>query len=114
MVRRLLLVAFVLGSCSSGKQADLPTIAEARSLGAEWALVNEEASKGHLTSTYLRTMRSSLREQLNAAAGSLTYPHTAYGQEIAALLTEPDDATPRSLRAHVSRLQRQEDALESA
>jgi hypothetical protein len=114
MARRLLLLALVLTSCSSGKQADLPAIAEARSLGAEWALVNEEASKGHLTSTYLETMRLSLREQLKTAAGSLAYPHTAYGEEIAALLKEPDDATPASLRAHVGRLQSQEDALESA
>jgi hypothetical protein len=46
---RWLLLLLLLGGCSKGPQADLPAISAARSLAAEWALVNEQASEGHLT-----------------------------------------------------------------
>jgi len=114
VLRRLLPLILILAACSKGAQADLPYIGEARSLAAEWALVNEQASAGHLTANYVRTMRQSVREQLQTTAKSLGEPQSTYGQEIAALLNEPDDAAPAELRAHASRLKRQEDSLESA
>lgn len=108
------LYAFLLCGCSKGPDADLPSIGEARSLGAEWAMVNEQAAKGQLTTTYTRTMRTKLREQLESAANSLKQPDTAYGDEIAAMLQEPDDASPGVLRVHVNQLKHIEDSLESA
>ena len=114
MLRRFLPLFLILASCSKGAQADLPYIGEARSLAAEWALVNEQASRGHLTAHYVQTMRSSVREQLQTAQKALSEPKSDYGQEIAALLAESDDAPPQQLRAHASRLKRQEDSLESA
>lgn len=113
-MRSALVFAFLLWGCSKGPAADLPAIAEARSLGAEWALVNEQAAKGQLTRTYAATMRTKLREQLRSAATSLTQPDSRYGEEIGALLQQPDDAAPAALRVHVEKLKEVEDGLESA
>ncbi len=114
MSRRLLLLCLFVAGCSKGPQADLPYIGEARSLAAEWALVNEQASAGHLTSAYVQTMRSSVREQLQTTQKSLTQPNAQYAQEIDALLKEPDGAPPAQLRAHATKLKQIEDSLESA
>jgi len=113
-MRWVLLLALLLLGCSSGPEADLPAIAEARSLGAEWALVNQQAAKGQLTRTYTETMRTKLREQLQSAATSLKQPQSPYGAEIGALLREPASAAPELLRVHVTRLKQLEDSLESA
>ena len=110
----LLLLLALLGACSKGAQDDLQYISEARSLGAEWALVNEQSAKGDLTETYTRVMREGFREQLGTASESLTNPDSAYGAQIRALLAEPDDASPQELRAHVDTLKQIEDSLESA
>ena len=113
-MRRAWLLALVLAGCSSGPEADLQYIGQARSLGAEWALVNEQSAKGQLTPTYVRSMRQWLRNDLQTAASSLTRPDSDYGTEIRALLAEPEDAAPAELRAHSDRLKRIEDGLESA
>jgi len=109
----LVIVAFI-GGCSSGPSADLQYIKQARSLGAEWALVNEEAQKGSLTATYARSMRNWLNSDLQSAVSSLTEPETSYGREMRALLAEPPEAAPQQLRKHVDRLKQIEDQLESA
>lgn len=92
----------------------MPSIAAARSLGAEWALVNEQAARGRLTRAYVDTMRRSFREQLKATASSLTQPDSPYGREIDALLALPGDASPEELRAHAGKLKQIERRLESA
>lgn len=114
MSRKLLLLAMALASCSKGPQADLPSIGDARSLAAEWALVNEQAAKGHLTRAFVATMHQSLRQQLQTTAKSLTQPDAPYAKEIAVLLREPDGAPPAQLRAHAAKLKKIEDGLESA
>jgi hypothetical protein len=113
-MRKPLLLLLLLMDCSKGPQADLPAISAARSFGAEWALVNEEASRGHLTAAYVKTMRQQLREQLQTNASSLTTRDARYAVEIQALLAEPDDAPPEELRAHSDKLKQIEDGLESA
>jgi hypothetical protein len=114
MLRPPLLLFLVVAACSSGPEADLASIGEARSLGAEWALVNEQALEGHLTGAYVETMRRSLREQLQSTARSLNRPDSDYGREIAALAHEPEDASPAALSAHATRLGQIEANLESA
>lgn len=114
MSRWTLALLLLLAACSKGPQADLPLISEARSLAAEWALVNEQAGEGHLTATYVRTMRQKVREELLRAANSLTQPDSPYGEEIAGLLREPEGAPPAALRAHARKLKQIEDSLESA
>jgi hypothetical protein len=113
-MRWILLFALALAACSKGPEADLPSIGSARSLAAEWALVNEQASNGRLTAAYIHSMRKQLRQQLQTEASSLTQRDSAYGKEIQALLAEPDTAPPQALRAHAARLKQIEDGLESA
>lgn len=113
-MRWTLLPLLGLAACSKGPAADLPAIGEARSLGSEWALVNDQAAKGHVTHTYAATMRRQLREQLQTDLASLTEPRSAYAAEIRAMLALPDDASPGALRVHAHALKRQEDDLESA
>jgi hypothetical protein len=112
-MRWLLFLGLLLAACSKGREADLPSIGEARSLGAEWALINEQEASGHLTAVYATTMRKRLRDQLETDLGSLTAPQSRYAGEIRALLTEPDDAAPEALRAHARALKQIEDSLES-
>ena len=113
-MRKLLFLVLALASCSKGPETDLPYISAARSLAAEWAMVNEQASEGHLTRAYVETMRAMVREQLQTASKSLTDPKSPYGDEISALVKEPDDAPPAELRAHSGKLKQIEDSLESA
>ena len=113
MLRQPLLLMLLVASCSKGPQADLASVSQARSLAAEWALINDQATRGKLTETYARTMREGVREQLQTTASSLTQPDSRYGEEIQALLAQPDDAAPEELRAHVNKLKQIEDELES-
>jgi hypothetical protein len=114
MLRRSLLLALLLAGCSKGPEADLQHIKQARSISAEWALVNEQANKGTVTATYVASMHQWLREQLQSSSTSLTQPDSRYGEEIQALLQQPDDAAPEELRAHSEKLKQIEDSLESA
>ena len=110
----LLLLLLLAGACSKGPEADLQYIKQARSLGAEWAMVNEQASRGTLTDTYVRSMRRWLRDGLNSSLTSLTVPNSRHAAEIRALLAQPDDSAPQELRAHSDKLKQIEDQLESA
>jgi hypothetical protein len=116
MARKLwpLLLLGVGGCSSSGSESDLQYIKQARSLGAEWALVNEQAAQGKLIDTYATTMRKRLRDQLQTTSRSLTQPDSRYGREIHALLAEPDAASPTALRSHARALEQIGDSLESA
>jgi Tfp pilus assembly protein PilP len=114
MLRVTLFALLLFAGCSQGPDADLPSISEARSLAAEWALVNGQAAQGHLTETYTHTMRQQLREQLRITASSLSKPNSSYGDEIRALLALPDEANPDALKRHSDKLKRIEESLESA
>jgi hypothetical protein len=111
---RRLLFLLLLAGCSKGPQADLQYIGVARSCAAEWALVNEQAADGKLTDVYVETMRTSLREQIQAAKAALTVPDSPYAHEMATLLATPDDAPPQELRHHAEQLKHIEESLESA
>lgn len=110
----LLLLVSVVGACSKGPEADLQYISKARSLAAEWALVNELAVRGELTDAYVSTMRKSLREQLESASKAVTEPDAPYAREIRAIAAAPADASPTALRAASERLKLTENELESA
>jgi hypothetical protein len=114
-MKRVLLVALLpLAACSKGPDVDLQYVGEARSLAAEWAMVNQLGAQGRTNPTYTDAMRRQLREQLQSAASALTHPDSRYGKEIRALLMEPADAAPDELRAHSDKLKQIEDGLESA
>jgi hypothetical protein len=112
-MRRALLFAFVLTACSKGAESDVEYIKQARSAAAEWALVNDQARQGRLTRTYVSSMHRWVREEIESSVTSLSEPDSKYGDEIAALLQQPDDASPQELRARSARLKRIEDSLES-
>lgn len=114
MRRSLLLFVLTLAACSKGPQADLQYIAEARSLAAEWALVNEQAAEGKLTPAYVSAMRASLQKQAKAASQALTQHDAPYAREMQAIAAEPENAAPRELRAHSDKLKQIENSLESA
>lgn len=107
-------ILLLLAGCSKGPQADLQYISEARSLAAEWAMVNDLAGRGQLTDVYVSSMHKWLRQQVETTQSSLTQPNSDYAREIAALAAEPDDAAPATLRSHSDRLKQVEDSLESA
>jgi Tfp pilus assembly protein PilP len=114
MRRCLLLCLLMLAACSKGPQADLQYISKARSLAAEWALVNELAAEGKVTAAYVAAMHKSLRQQVQTTAKALTMPDDPYAQEIRAVAGMPDDASPQQLRASSDKLKAIEDSLESA
>lgn len=113
-MRWVVVFALLLGGCSKGPDADLPAIGKARSLAAEWALINEQDARGQLAPSFTRAMRKQLREQLEASASDLTVPDARYAIEIHTLLHEPENAPPEELRSHAAVLKRIEDKLESA
>ena len=113
-MRVIVSLVLLLAGCSRGTNADLPSIGEARSLAAEWALVNRQAAQGHLTATYTETARAELRTQLRTTARSLSQSDSSYGEEIRSLLALPDDASADALKGHADRLKQIEDGLESA
>jgi hypothetical protein len=114
MRRWSFLLLVLLPGCSQGPAADLQYIGQARSAGAEWALINQQAAQGKLSATYVASMHRWLRDEIRASSGALAVPNAPYAGEIRALLAQPDDASPQALRSHVERLKRIEDALESA
>lgn len=113
-MRFVLLFALLLAGCSKGPDADLQYIKQARSVAAEWALVNEQASQGKLTQTYVASMHQWLRDQLQTSSKALSQPDSPYGDEIRALLRQPDDAPAEEFRAHSDKLKQIEQSLESA
>jgi len=114
-MRRVLPLVLILCGCSQGgAEADLQYIKQARSIAAEWALVNEQAGQGKLTPTYVASMHKWLRDQLQTSSQSLSVPDSPYCKEIQALLRTSDDAPPDQLRGHSEALKHIEDSLESA
>ena len=113
-MRRVLPLVLILCGCSQGAEADLQYIKQARSIAAEWALVNEQSNEGKLTPTYVASMHRWLRDQLRTSSQSLSVPNSPYGDEIQALMRVPDDAAPDQLRSHANALKHLEDSLESA
>jgi hypothetical protein len=114
MTRKPLLLLLLLAGCSKGPETDLQYIKQARSAGAEWALVNEQGDQHKLTDIYVTSMHQWLRQEIQSASTALTRPDSRYAQEIQALLAQPDDAAPEELRAHCDKLKQIEDSLESA
>jgi hypothetical protein len=114
MLRKPLLLLLLVAGCSKGPDADLQYIGQARSAAAEWAMVNEQANEGKVTPAYVNSMHQWLRQEIQTSLTSLTDPDAAYGDQIAALLQQPDDASPGDLSARADRLKQIEDQIESA
>ena len=61
----------LLGACSSEADKQLEAVKAARSVMAEWALVEEQSAKGEAPQTYADQMRDSAKSQLRTAQSSL-------------------------------------------
>jgi hypothetical protein len=114
MTRRPIIVLLLLAGCAKSPSQDLQYIKQARSLAAEWALINQQANAGRLTGTYVSSMHRWLHDDLRTTFSSLARPDSPYGKEIQALLAEPQNAAPGEIRAHGEVLKTIEDKLESA
>ena len=101
-------LALTLASCGS----ELPTIKEARSVAAEWALVNQQATAGNANRVYVEEMRSSTSEQLTSLKDKLSDPDSREANALDALLALPPDASPDTIGKQVDRLDRIEKRLE--
>jgi len=111
----LLGLALLLAAASQPSASrDLPAIKSARSIVAEWALVNRAAAEGRVTQTYARVMRKQARRQLEAQFKALSDPGSAAGRLVADCLRLPDDAPYPLLQAQSRRLQTIETQVEAA
>src|SRR4051794_1831161 len=99
-----LTVLLVLAGCAKQPDADLQYIKQARSLAAEWALVNEQAEAGRLTTAYVNSMHQWLHDDLQAAYESVSDPDAPYATEMKAALGQAADSPPAQLRAHADKL----------
>ena len=113
-MRGRLAILLLVAGCSNGPQADLPYISEARSLAAEWSLVNRLSDEGRLRRAYVTAMRAEVRKQLETVADSMSKPDAGYSAQVRSLLALPDDAPWRTLRARSDALAQIEESLESA
>src|SRR4051794_9846818 len=113
-MRRSIILLLFLASCSRSQNQDLQYIKQARSLAAEWALIDQQGNAGELTRTYVSSMHQWLRDDLRTAFSSLAEPDSLYGKEMQSLLAEPQNAAPGEIRSHAEALKRIEDSLESA
>lgn len=64
--------AFALATCTSQTDKQLSAVKSARSVLAEWALVEEQAARGQAQATYTKQVRRLAREELKTDAGELS------------------------------------------
>jgi hypothetical protein len=97
-----LLAGAALAACSSQADRELEAVKSARSVLAEWALVEEQDGKGHTPSVYADQMREQAREELKTSQSELESQ-----QQAAALIEQVRNGSPDE-----GALQRADDALE--
>jgi hypothetical protein len=68
----LILLAALSAGCASQSDHELEALKSARSVLAEWALVEEQAHRGQAPATYVEQMRQLARDQLKTAESELT------------------------------------------
>ena len=97
-----LAITLVAGGCTSPVERDLEAVKAARSVLAEWALVEDRAAHG-TPGRYLDEMRSASQRQLHTAAAELGAHHP----EASALIDAVNTDVP-----HPEDLKRARDGLE--
>jgi uncharacterized lipoprotein NlpE involved in copper resistance len=112
-VRALLALVAVtaLAGCTSRAEKQLEAVKSVRSILAEWALVEAQASKGRSPQTYADEMRQDSKDELEKAAKDLAGQPGA-AQLVAKLRAgSPDSA---ALKQAADRLEPLEKSLEAA
>ena len=100
-----------LASCGSQADKQLEAVKSARSVLAEWALVEQRNAQGRAPTTYVEQMREQAREQLKTSESELQGQRPA-----AALIEQVRNGTPdaAALGQANKALEPLEDRLESA
>jgi hypothetical protein len=91
---------------------DLAAIKAARSIVAEWALVNQLAAAGRLSGSFADGMRREARQQLSERLSELSDPASPAAREIARMSQAPARVDPGALRASAQHLLAIETQLE--
>jgi hypothetical protein len=100
-----------LAACSAQTDKQLEAVKSARSVLAEWALVEVQAANGRAPANYVEQMRELARDQLRTAEAGL-----AQQPDAAALLEQLRSGTPdaAALKQAGDALKPLEDSLEAA
>jgi len=107
---RVLLILLLLGGCDAASN-ELPPVEQARSVGAEWAGINQLEAQGRVTHTYAAMMRRDARSELETLAGKFADPRSPEARLVEQLLALPDHAPPAELRQRSEQLKAIEDRL---
>lgn len=108
-----LAMLLLCAGCGPAGSEDLLAIKSARSIVAEWALINREAAAGRLSRLYADGMRREALAQLAAEARAAN-PNGPVAQAIGRVSRLPADASPELLDAAAQNLSAIEDQLEPA
>ena len=109
--REVLPLFVALAACSSQTDKQLEAVKSARSVLAEWTLVEEQAAQGRAQSTYVEQMRQLARDQLETAEEGLVQRPVAAALIGKLLQGSPDAA---ALKQADNALKQLEDSLETA
>jgi hypothetical protein len=106
------LSVMALGGCGSETDKQVEAVKAARTVLAEWALVEQQAAKGETPATYAEVMRDEAKSQLRTAQSSLL----ADQPEAAHLIGSLADGDPSAddLQSAQDSLEPLEKRLESA
>ena len=107
-------MVFLIAAGPPTDRKDLPTIKAARSVLAEWALVNQVAISARLQASYVDGMRTAARKQLGANLKSLSSPTSPAALVIQHCLRLPAAAPSAVLQGCAERLRAIEVQFEAA
>jgi len=112
--RSAALAAVVLGLCGaapSDSAGDREAIKAARSIVAEWALINRAAARHRVMQNYAVQMGEEARSQPADQLRAMANPHTPAALEIARLLALPPASDAAALERGAARLLQIENRL---
>jgi hypothetical protein len=92
------------GASPADSERDRPAIKAARSIVAEWALINRAAAEHRVTRLYAVQMRDEARSQLADQLHVMANPRSPASAEIARLLAIPPASDAAVLERGVERL----------
>lgn len=109
-----ILALSLCGADSPDSPRDVLTIKAARSVVAEWALVNRTAARGSPSGHYTEQMRREARRQLASDLKAMSNPDSPASRVMARLLALNPAADPRLLADGAAALARIEKQLEDS
>src|SRR3569623_1256459 len=109
-----ILALTLCGAASPDSPRDVLTTMAARSVVAEWALVNRTAARGWPSGHYTEQMRREARRQLASDLKAMSNPDSPAARVMARLLALNPAADPRLLAAGAAALAKIEKQLEDS